>query len=237
MQSGQYTDTGTGLQYLRAGYYDPATGAFLTRDPLEAQTREAYGYVGGNPLNMIDQLGLCGWRDPWNCVDDAAEAVGGAATEVWDATGGKAVSFGNDLCFESWQEAATCTAVVAGTVSLGAGGVAVLGLGGGLAGTAGTVGTYATLTGTAAQLGLTLDDCSNGLDASCAVNGVSTLAGGASLGLGYRATRLTQLGLPSAASVSGGLALGSSIWSFTFGFPGLAYAVERGRGGRGGRRC
>jgi RHS repeat-associated protein len=37
--AGQYTDTETGLQYLRARYYDPSTGTFLTRDPLEAQTR------------------------------------------------------------------------------------------------------------------------------------------------------------------------------------------------------
>jgi RHS repeat-associated protein len=56
--AGQYTDAETGFQYLRARYYDPATGQFLTRDPIEAVTREANGYVGGNPLNVTDRSGL-----------------------------------------------------------------------------------------------------------------------------------------------------------------------------------
>jgi RHS repeat-associated protein len=32
--AGQYRDPGTGLYYLRARYYDPATSQFLPRDPL-----------------------------------------------------------------------------------------------------------------------------------------------------------------------------------------------------------
>ncbi|MBA2682186.1 MAG: RHS repeat-associated core domain-containing protein, partial [Ktedonobacteraceae bacterium] len=32
--AGQYSDAATGLQYLRARYYDPATQQFLTVDPL-----------------------------------------------------------------------------------------------------------------------------------------------------------------------------------------------------------
>lgn len=59
--AGQYTDTETGLQYLRARYYDPTTGNFLTRDPIETITREAYGYVYGNPLNAADPTGLRCW--------------------------------------------------------------------------------------------------------------------------------------------------------------------------------
>lgn len=53
-----HIDAETGFVYLRARYYDPATGQFLTRDPLVALTRSAYGYVGGNPLNGSDPLGL-----------------------------------------------------------------------------------------------------------------------------------------------------------------------------------
>ncbi|HUP70392.1 MAG TPA: RHS repeat-associated core domain-containing protein [Acidimicrobiales bacterium] len=56
--AGQYTDAETGFQYLRARYYDPAMGTFLTRDPIEAVTQEAYGYVGGDPLNATDPTGL-----------------------------------------------------------------------------------------------------------------------------------------------------------------------------------
>jgi RHS repeat-associated protein len=53
----QYSDPETGLQYLRARYYDPSTGQFLTRDPLETQTGEPYAYAGDSPLNNTDPSG------------------------------------------------------------------------------------------------------------------------------------------------------------------------------------
>ncbi len=49
---GEYTDAESGLQYLRARYYDPATGQFLSRDPLEHISRTPYAYVDNNPLNF-----------------------------------------------------------------------------------------------------------------------------------------------------------------------------------------
>jgi len=55
---GQLTDADTGLIYLRARVYDPATGQFLTRDPLDAQTRQAYEYAGNDPIDMSDPSGL-----------------------------------------------------------------------------------------------------------------------------------------------------------------------------------
>jgi RHS repeat-associated protein len=55
--AGQYTDNETGLIYLRARYYDPATDQFISRDPLVGQTREPYAYVGDNPLNYTDPSG------------------------------------------------------------------------------------------------------------------------------------------------------------------------------------
>jgi RHS repeat-associated protein len=57
--AGQYTDTETGYQYLRARYYDPTNGQFLTRDPISALTREPYAYVAGSPLGATDPSGLC----------------------------------------------------------------------------------------------------------------------------------------------------------------------------------
>lgn len=53
--TGEQTD-GTGLQYLRARYYDGTTGRFLSTDPIEAAS--LYGYVGNNPATKIDPLGL-----------------------------------------------------------------------------------------------------------------------------------------------------------------------------------
>ena len=40
-----------GRVHLGVRYYDPATAQFLTRDPLEAPTREPYGYVGNDPMS------------------------------------------------------------------------------------------------------------------------------------------------------------------------------------------
>ncbi len=36
------------MQYLRARYYDAATGRFASRDPLPFVQR--YAYVGGDPV-------------------------------------------------------------------------------------------------------------------------------------------------------------------------------------------
>jgi RHS repeat-associated protein len=58
--AGQYTAGQSGVQYLRARFYDPATAQFLTRDPIENITRLPYGYTKGNPAGRIDPSGLCG---------------------------------------------------------------------------------------------------------------------------------------------------------------------------------
>jgi RHS repeat-associated protein len=56
--AGEYTDPETGLQYLRARFYDPTTGQFMTRDPLAPLTRSPYGYANENPLRYVDPSGL-----------------------------------------------------------------------------------------------------------------------------------------------------------------------------------
>jgi RHS repeat-associated protein len=61
LNSGRYIDTESGLIYLRARYYDPATAQFLSRDPLTATTGAPYSYVDNNPLNETDPFGLCPW--------------------------------------------------------------------------------------------------------------------------------------------------------------------------------
>jgi RHS repeat-associated protein len=55
---GEFSDAETGMQYLRARYYDSATGQLISRDPLAVRTGSVYGYVGGNPLNFVDPSGL-----------------------------------------------------------------------------------------------------------------------------------------------------------------------------------
>ncbi len=56
--AGQYTDPETGLQYLRARYYDPQTQNFLTRDPLTPTTRTPYTYTNNTPTTTTDPTGL-----------------------------------------------------------------------------------------------------------------------------------------------------------------------------------
>ncbi len=55
---GQYTNSDTGLVYLRARVYDPSTAQFLTVDPLAPITRAHYNYAEENPLTYDDPAGL-----------------------------------------------------------------------------------------------------------------------------------------------------------------------------------
>ena len=58
-QWGYYTDNATGLLCLSARYYDPATGRFVTRDPIGYEGGvNLYTFAGGNPVNDIDPLGF-----------------------------------------------------------------------------------------------------------------------------------------------------------------------------------
>jgi RHS repeat-associated protein len=54
----QYTSTDTGLIYMRARVYDPATAQFLSVDPLEKLTGAPYNYAEDNPINEEDRSGL-----------------------------------------------------------------------------------------------------------------------------------------------------------------------------------
>jgi len=55
---GAFTDSATGYQYLRARYYDPSTGQFLSRDPMQALTRAPYSFADNAPVNRSDPSGL-----------------------------------------------------------------------------------------------------------------------------------------------------------------------------------
>jgi RHS repeat-associated protein len=54
---GQYTSSDTGLIYLRARVYDPATAQFMSVDPLMEETGETYGFAESNPVNQWDPDG------------------------------------------------------------------------------------------------------------------------------------------------------------------------------------
>jgi len=61
--TGEVQDVTTGLENLRARWYNPGWGQFLGRDPLEGATGQAYAYAGDNPVNGSDPSGLCTFRE------------------------------------------------------------------------------------------------------------------------------------------------------------------------------
>jgi len=68
---GQYYDAESGFHYNRYRYYDPTLGRYLNADPIgQAGGVNVYGYVGENPKNRSDPLGLIAG------VDDVAIGVG-----------------------------------------------------------------------------------------------------------------------------------------------------------------
>ncbi|MGH2918842.1 MAG: RHS repeat-associated core domain-containing protein, partial [Solirubrobacteraceae bacterium] len=72
--AGQYTDHTTGLIYMRARWYDPTTGQFITADPSGHASGETnlYRYAAGDPANHVDPSGLCSVL-PWSSNSCFAE--------------------------------------------------------------------------------------------------------------------------------------------------------------------
>jgi len=54
---GEAFDSETGLYYLRARYYDPVAGRFLSVDALADQGQHPYTYAGADPVNGHDPTG------------------------------------------------------------------------------------------------------------------------------------------------------------------------------------
>jgi RHS repeat-associated protein len=77
--TGESWDPDANLLYLRARYYDPQLGRFLSPDalpgsPIAPESFNEYAYVTNDPINQVDPLGLQGWppppfynpiREPW----------------------------------------------------------------------------------------------------------------------------------------------------------------------------
>ncbi|MBU3978759.1 RHS repeat-associated core domain-containing protein [Patescibacteria group bacterium] len=97
LYQGQQQDPESNLYYLRARYYDPATGRFISRDPVKGtltnpQTQNPYAYAGNDPINNSDPSG--------EFYPELAVLGGGltlAGLEVGGAIYGAATSCGNPI--------------------------------------------------------------------------------------------------------------------------------------------
>jgi RHS repeat-associated protein len=82
--AGQYLDTESGLDYLRARYLDPASGQFMSLDPLVEKTRQPFAYTVDSPLDRIDPSGLlctsgdlnqCDWGAGWSALSQGVASI------------------------------------------------------------------------------------------------------------------------------------------------------------------
>jgi RHS repeat-associated protein len=74
---GEQYDPDLGLYYLRARYYNPLTGRFMSRDPedgkpIDPKTLHRYLYAGGDPIDGIDPRGRADLfqysLETWNAI-------------------------------------------------------------------------------------------------------------------------------------------------------------------------
>jgi RHS repeat-associated protein len=180
----QYTNSDTGLIYMRARTYDPSTAQFLSRDPWVAVTGEPYSYVGDNPLTFADPTGRC---SVWCVVGVVAGgiALGTGVGEV--VIGGGAVAGG----------VLGGISVVAGAVGAGAdakecaggSGIACVGAGVGIVATGGAGAVaFGAVTGTTAAgttaIGLTASGIGSLGDVAGALASPNTAEGSTATGCG-----------------------------------------------------
>jgi RHS repeat-associated protein len=93
-KSGLY-DSDTGLVHFGARWYDPATGRWISKDPiLFAGGLNLYAFCGNDPVSGSDPSGLCEkkkdpWYKRWMFFADYSGAAGfGAGKGLWGGAGG-----------------------------------------------------------------------------------------------------------------------------------------------------
>jgi RHS repeat-associated protein len=71
----------SGFYYFGYRFYDPATHRWLNRDPItEEGGVNLYGYVGNNPIDLIDPFGLAEGDYKSTAINNALQSVGSTST-------------------------------------------------------------------------------------------------------------------------------------------------------------
>ena len=117
--TGQRVDQETGLYYYRARHYSPAWGRFTQADPIGYSGGiNLYGYVGNDPLNLIDPEGLLSWMGVARFVGGSLEAATGIGLGIatgWSGVGavaGGAIALhGIDVAQAAWRGTDTITSL------------------------------------------------------------------------------------------------------------------------------
>lgn len=130
---GQYTSTDTGLIYMRARAYDPATAQFLSVDPVVGLTRAPYGYAGENPLNFGDPTGLLSLDELGEETGNFLAGAGNTVTFGLSTNALNAIGINPNTCSTGYQ--AGEIAGLAGAVLIPGEGEAELAVEGGAAAT------------------------------------------------------------------------------------------------------
>jgi RHS repeat-associated protein len=82
--AGRERDPDTGMLYYRARFYDPQLGRFLNEDPIGVSSGQInfFAYVGNNPVNSVDPMGLWGRPVHMRIINEAFACLNAAGREA-----------------------------------------------------------------------------------------------------------------------------------------------------------
>lgn len=96
---GEYYDAETGTIYLRARYYNPGTGRFISRDSFAGRRSDPlslnlYTYCHNNPIFYLDPTGHNAWTNFWNEFVDCWKVGSSEFREAWNVGNNEIASRG-----------------------------------------------------------------------------------------------------------------------------------------------
>ncbi len=111
---GEQYDPDLGLYYLRARYYNPATGRFMSRDPFGGYlsvpfSQHAYNYAAADPNDWRDPSGrdlfeyaiqtskapsATAYLNTFGCIASIGFAAAASELDAWSATGVLSATYG-----------------------------------------------------------------------------------------------------------------------------------------------